>query len=603
MNKKKISLVIVIVLVLFFTGNVFAAIVGAPNIFFAIKDMVVKEEVKGEESLLSDRDITISFSPIKIKDGVELQVNNIVIEDEKTTLFVTLENKNKAEEQIGINVYDMLENNNTNDVLGEEKFLVKEGSKENFEIVLDKKVSENEKLKLEIIVDGKVVGRNIIVDLAAKEIIIEGKEEIKKVSEKELKEYLGCFSILNDKTLKMNDRLLYVAESLNTEIIKDDNQEMSNREIRMAIIDSFYNEEYTTETVNGIEILKPDNQQYNYDKDSDAYTLVTDGGELPKGKCIQVNDISYADGVYTVEFVYIHPNYMDIAENRFEELQQYQATIKLKLNKDSEYSKYKVISLSAGEELLKEEVETDKESNDSEIKENEVVTTTTDEIILYNGKEISKEAGVQELTDMKITEETKAKYNKKYSNFENGEYHGETMGVFGEETYEGYSVVTNVKKIATTTNVKFAYGAYEEIEGLPQEFSELADYTNVEIHKVDLEKDGIYEYLVCCQLDYKAGEIGDGEPEAYSNITLYNEDFEVVAKLAELKNGFLGNIKEEDKKVFLSLDNVEYVDFENDDKMEIIIELPTYEGEKISLVKYFDNKIEGEKNLQIVVDK
>ena len=54
---------------------------------------------------------------------------------------------------------------------------------------------------------------------------------------------------------------------------------------------------------------------------------------------------------------------------------------------------------------------------------------------------------------------------------------------------------------------------------------------------------------------------------------------------------------------FLTLDDVEYIDLENDGETEIIIDLPTYEGEKISLVKYFDNKIEGEKNLQIVVDK
>lgn len=355
LNKKKIAIVLFIIFIVFICSNAFAALVGVPNIFFAIKNMVVQEEVKGEDELLLDRDITISYSPIKIKDGVELQVNRILIEEGKSKLFITLENKNNDDEQLGINVYNLLENNNTNDVLSEDKFLIQKGINKNFEIELNKKVSTDEKLLLEIIIDGKVVNRNIIVDLASKEIIIEGTEEVKKISEVELKEYLGCFSVLNYKDLKMNDRLLYVAQRLNSEVFKNQIEANSQRELMMNIVDSFYNDVYTTETVNGIEILKPNKQQYNYEEESDSYTLATEDAELPKGLCLEIEDISYNSGIYTVEFIYVFPTQMDIDENRVEELEQYKATIELELNEDSEYSKYKVVNLSEETVIEKEE--------------------------------------------------------------------------------------------------------------------------------------------------------------------------------------------------------------------------------------------------------
>ena len=317
-NKKKVSIILVIILSVFLTGNAFAALVGAPNIFFAIKDMVIKEEVSGEENLLVDRDITISYSPIKIKNGLELQVNRILIEKEKSTLFITLDNKNDEDEQLGINVYDLLENNNTNDVLAENKFLVQKEIKKNFEIELSKSVSTEEKLLLEIIIGGKSVGKNIIVDLASKEIIIEGKEEVKKLSEVELKKYLGCFSILNYEDLKLNDRLIYIAHQMNYEIFQDKIETNSQRELIMNIVDSFYSGVYTTDTVNGIEILKPNNQQYSYKEDLDAYTLAVEDAELPRGLCLGIEDISYEAGVYTVEYIYVHPTKMEIENNKIE---------------------------------------------------------------------------------------------------------------------------------------------------------------------------------------------------------------------------------------------------------------------------------------------
>lgn len=107
-----------------------------------------------------------------------------------------------------------------------------------------------------------------------------------------MKKYLGCFSILNHETLKMNDRLLYIAEQMNTNIFKDTIETNSQRELLLNIVDSFYAESYLTESVNEIEILKANGQQYTYNEESDAYTLVTECSELPKGLCLGIDNIA-----------------------------------------------------------------------------------------------------------------------------------------------------------------------------------------------------------------------------------------------------------------------------------------------------------------------
>lgn len=56
-NKKKTVIILFLILAVFICGNAFAALLGAPNIFFAIKEVANKEvEVKGKEELLIEDD-------------------------------------------------------------------------------------------------------------------------------------------------------------------------------------------------------------------------------------------------------------------------------------------------------------------------------------------------------------------------------------------------------------------------------------------------------------------------------------------------------------------------------------------------------------------
>lgn len=265
-------------------------------------------------------------------------------------------------------------------------------------------------------------------------------------------------------------------------------------------------------------------------------------------------------------------------------------------NRDNDTEKLVDTNTSMLESNVSEKNSFENQQNESEDKVN-----TNEYFILYNGYEIKNKVGIQSLSDMKITEEAKSKYNTTYYNYEKGKFLGETKGTFGNETYEGVSVVENVKKIAISEKYNAIPRTYNMLNELPEQLKDMADYSSVKIHSIDLDGNGKTEYVVCYTVNYAKGEIGDGEPEASSGITLFDSNFKKVSDLAILENGFWGNIKEEDKKVFLSLDDMDYIDIDNDGIMEILIKVPTYEGTKISIVKYDDGKVEGEENLKASV--
>lgn len=226
---------------------------------------------------------------------------------------------------------------------------------------------------------------------------------------------------------------------------------------------------------------------------------------------------------------------------------------------------------------------------------------TDKNIVLYNGYEIKIKTGTQYASDMENTDEAKQKYNTVYYNYENGKYEGTTYGEFGDETFDGYSLVGNVKKIAMTQKYDAIPRSFSRISELPQELMDMADCSSVVIDSIDLDNDGKEEKVVCYTVSYEKGQIGDGEPQASSGIMLFDSNYKKIADLVSLEDGFWAGIKEEDRKIFLSLDKTEYIDIDNDNIMEIVIEVPTYEGICISILKYNNGKIDGEVNLKASV--
>ena len=222
-------------------------------------------------------------------------------------------------------------------------------------------------------------------------------------------------------------------------------------------------------------------------------------------------------------------------------------------------------------------------------------------IVLYKGIEIDNKVGIQNLSDMKLTDENKSKYNVQYYNYEDGKYINETKGAFGEETVEGYSAVSNVKKIAMTKKYNAIPREFKTLSELPKELMDMADYSSVNINEIDLDGDGKKEHIVCYTHNTSGDDYDDEEMEASSGIILFDNNYKKISDLVTLDNGFWGNKKSENTKIFLSLKDIDYIDIDEDGIMEIIIKVPTYEGTKISVLKYKDGILNGEKNLKASV--
>jgi len=212
-------------------------------------------------------------------------------------------------------------------------------------------------------------------------------------------------------------------------------------------------------------------------------------------------------------------------------------------------------------------------------------------IVLYEGEILLD--GTAHGTPIK----NESKYNTTYYNYENAKYVGETAGKLQDGVYEGSKKVSNVKKIAMSQKYNAIPRAYTKIEKLPQELIDMADYSKVEINAIDLDGDGKNEYVVCPIINYGEGDIGDGKPVAYSEIILFDSNYKKLENLISL------DIQNMDYKTFLTLDDVEYIDIDNDGKMEILIYIPAYEsGPQVSVIKYNNGKIEGDTNYKASVE-
>lgn len=234
--------------------------------------------------------------------------------------------------------------------------------------------------------------------------------------------------------------------------------------------------------------------------------------------------------------------------------------------------------------------------NNGADKNNTVIKEESKEkIILYKGLDFSDG---KNLNDITYNEANKKKYEIEYFNYENGEKLEKSNGNL-VETYEGISAVENVKKIAISVEYDAIPRRYTTIEGLPKELYELADCNKVEIQSVDLDGDGKKEYIVASN-SYASPEDYDTDTYTnYSDISLYDNKFKKIATLIKAKDQY----REVDGKItsefFCSLDDVEYIDIDDDGIMEVLVDLNYWENIGVNSYKYKDGKITGETECEI----
>ena len=354
--KRIVVLIIGFIAILLLGMQVYASTNGYGNVFFMIKELITTGTLEGENEIFSDKEITLSYKSIDIAEGVKLQANKLEIRENESTLclHITATEENKV---LPLTYEWMSEGLNKTEVKGSKN------AKGDFDERLTVKYAFVDDELMTLYVkdkDGNLL-RELEINLGTHEIYVKGENEAEKISQIELKKYLSTFSRLNNNSEKRN-QLVQIAYDIH-EIAAPGIQDAPEISKMNEAIKEFYGDKVefvkdTNKAGKEIEIFKVDGEKPAVSDKMDIYTNDEDLDNTQKGICLKIEDIKYENEVYTVKYIYTLATEIDEADGKIEELPQYEATIKLKVNKDAKYSKYQVVELSKGTEI-KEKVSTD----------------------------------------------------------------------------------------------------------------------------------------------------------------------------------------------------------------------------------------------------
>lgn len=201
-------------------------------------------------------------------------------------------------------------------------------------------------------------------------------------------------------------------------------------------------------------------------------------------------------------------------------------------------------------------------------------------------------------TDYLLYKDINKYINKKYSVYTKNKYLGDINvtpeeGVYADTLYLNYDIsaerndyqwgdiLIDVKYNAIpriSTKIEMPNNIVNNIE-------EIKDYDQYEIEKVDLDGDSKYEYIIALK------ESGNGD----SKIIVANNAGEKIGELILNKCGYWPwEDKTQVTPSYEGLENVMYIDFDNDGKMEIFLQVMNYEWSDFYTFKYDNGKIIGE---------
>ncbi len=362
---KRILAVAASLMLVFVSANVYAISQGYDNIFFMIKNTIQRsEEVTDRKEILSDTDLTISYHYISIADGLKIRISELIIQDNNAELFVDFKsNNNLTSNPKTCIVYDMT---NGKIEVGKQEIDVDEYGNIVIDSIKLEGITDNtQKLRLEVIDDKNENITSLEIDLVNKEIkVVEGEIiELEKISEVELKKVLNMYAIFNS----------YRDEEVSP-LIEGSKEDIINA-IKVTVAGNFIDKQnygendssnledwslpsYDANEVHkvikemlGEDIKEPitgfaDNLFY-YNPENNRYESLGENPFYGDLTCIEISDIKYLDGIYTVTYVY---SYVDLewTQSGLEDISDfplYRTTVKLKLNEDYEYTKYCIIDM------------------------------------------------------------------------------------------------------------------------------------------------------------------------------------------------------------------------------------------------------------------
>lgn len=214
-------------------------------------------------------------------------------------------------------------------------------------------------------------------------------------------------------------------------------------------------------------------------------------------------------------------------------------------------------------------------------------------IVLYDG--LILDTTKMDLVNLKYIDNTstdKDKYVITYYNYENFEYTGSTLGKLSEQIYENLIRIDNVGKISISEEYNAIPKDIKIVNTIPNIIldnnSKLSEYDQVKTIIADLDSNGMDEYIT----------ILANKKTGFSKISLYDGTGKLVDDLAYIeKSKWYQN--DMNGEFYFSLDCVNVIDVDNDGIMEILVDIPKYEGESsVSILKYKNSKLEGKTNIE-----
>lgn len=212
-------------------------------------------------------------------------------------------------------------------------------------------------------------------------------------------------------------------------------------------------------------------------------------------------------------------------------------------------------------------------------------------IVLYNGLilDTSKMDEVQ-LQYIDSTSDESDKYVITYYSYENYSFKESKLGTLSSKVYDNLVKIDNVGKIAISEDYDAVPRDVKVINSVPTvvvENNNLSDYDATKTIITDLDGNGTDEYIM----------ILANKTTGFSKITMFDSKGTKLDDLASIEKSKWG--KETNKEFYLSINNVEIIDIDNDGIMEIVLEIPhATDNSTVSLLKYNNGKLTGKTKIE-----
>lgn len=213
-------------------------------------------------------------------------------------------------------------------------------------------------------------------------------------------------------------------------------------------------------------------------------------------------------------------------------------------------------------------------------------------IVLYDGLILdAKEPGLIGLKYIDNSNPLKEDYVITYYNYEHYTFKDSKLGVLSSQVIDGLVKIDNVGKVAVSESYNAIPRDIQVVNAIPKVVldnnSEFSNYDSTKTLIVDLDNDGTNEYIV----------ILANKTAGYSKIVLVESTGFIKAVLATMEKTGWESVSADG--YYLSYNNVEILDIDNDGIMEILIEIPTKDvlPSQISVLKYKIGELSGKSDI------